>query len=145
MDSKGRFRLPAGIAEQFGEADSYTFVFNRGLGKCLRMFPENVWEKETSKIESELDELDPDDAAFKRAFYGGARKLTTDGSFRINLPDFLLRYAGISKEVDLVCMNQTIEVWATEEYEKSMMMSPEEFIRVSKKASKKSKQKKEDA
>lgn len=139
VDAKGRFRLPVGISEQLNSKAPYSFVMNRGLAKCLTLYPENVWDEETEKMDQKLDELDPDDADFRRAFYGGARPLETDGSLRLNVPDFLIEYAGIQKEVVLVCMRKKIEVWSKEVYEQDLNITPEVFARLSRKVSKKMK------
>ncbi len=139
VDAKGRFRLPVGISEQLSSGAPYSFVMNRGLAKCLTLYPEKVWDELTEEMDQNLDELDPDDADFRRAFYGGARPLETDGSLRLNIPDFLIQYADIQKEVVLICMNKKIEVWSKEVHDKDLNITPEVFARLSRKVSKKMK------
>ena len=39
VDSKGRLRLPTNLLQQIGETEDSQYVLNKGMGKCLRLFP----------------------------------------------------------------------------------------------------------
>lgn len=139
IDAKGRLRIPTDLLDQLGAEDSYTFIVSRGLAKCLSLYPENVWDQKIEELESQLDEFDPEDARIMRAIYGGSKRVETDSSSRVIVPDFLRQYAQIDRDVVLLCMSKKVEIWSLEEYEQDNLMSPEEFARLAKKAATKRK------
>lgn len=116
LDVKGRFSFPSALRRQLPtEADS-RFVINRGFEKCLILNPKNEWNKLVQKV-SQLNQFDPKTRAFIRQFYRGATELELDGSGRLNLPNGLMEYAGIGKELILFAHTNKIEVWSKENYE----------------------------
>jgi len=68
--------------------------------------------------------------AFVRYFFRGATELSTDSSDRINLPQKLLDYAGITKdkrEIVLFAHTNKIEIWAKDKYDGVLEEEPEDF------------------
>ncbi len=119
MDAKGRFRMPTSLLRQFGEAEKHSFVINRGMDKHLTLFPREVWDKEKIKID-ELNNYNADARRFRRIFYSGSTEVDVDDQGRILLPKRLLEYAGIEKDVVLFAINDRVEIWSLEAYDKLM-------------------------
>ncbi len=120
VDPKGRLRLPSGLLDQLPVEEQDQFVVNRGLERCLMLYPKRVWD-ERSALVNELNDFDTQARLFKRAFYRGATPLKRDGSDRLNLPNQLLEWAGIGEgEVVLAAVNDKIEIWAAAAYEAQM-------------------------
>ncbi len=65
IDSKGRFLLPVGFKKQLPEEANTQFVINRGLEKCLSLYPIKSWEPIFSDI-SKLNDFDPKVREFRR-------------------------------------------------------------------------------
>ena len=126
IDSKGRMRMPSQLLKQLGEAESHTFVLNRGFEKCLMIYPEANWDKITKEIDN-LNVYNEKQRQFQRYFYRGASKVTTDGMERILLPKRLKEWAGLEKEVVLFAYNDRVEVWDKEAYDNMLMNEPEDF------------------
>jgi len=125
IDPKSRMRLPTGLISQLGE-ERPAFVINRGFENCLILYPEKVWE-EISKEVNALNQYDKRNREFVRYFYRGAQRLELDGADRVLIAKRLLEYAGIDKDVILVAVNDRIEVWAKDKYDRMLDEEPDDF------------------
>lgn len=126
VDAKGRFRLPSQLIRQLGEAAESTIFINRGIEKCLTLYPNEVWKKMTTEVNS-LNLYIAQNRRFARYFYRGATELTVDKSDRILIPKSLAKYAGISNEIVLFAFYNRIEVWSKANYEAMLEDEPEDF------------------
>lgn len=115
LDAKGRFLLPAGFRKQLPEADTSRFVINRGFEKCLALYPLKTWEPLFARI-SGLNEFDPKQREFRRAFLNGATYVEPDTAGRILLPPNLKLYAGLEKDIVLMATGDKIEIWDSNKY-----------------------------
>ena len=126
IDAKGRMRLPSSLIKQLGAEGTPSFVINRGVEKCLMMYPKNVWDVLSAKVKK-LNQYVKKNREFVRYFYKGATELSPDSSDRVLLSKRLLEYAGIDKEAILFAIDDRIEVWAKEKYDNLMEAEPENF------------------
>jgi MraZ protein len=127
LDSKGRFLLPAGLKKQLPEADSASFVINRGFEKCLTMYPLKSWEPIFTNI-SKLNDFDPKVREFRRWFLNGAIQMELDSAGRLLVPRNLMDHAGLEKDVVLVSAVNKIEIWDKVKYQQFFdSFSPEAF------------------
>ena len=126
IDAKGRMRLPSSLIKQLGAEDTPSFVINRGVEKCLMMYPKNVWDVLSAKVKK-LNQYVKKNREFVRYFYKGATELSPDSSDRVLLSKRLLEYAGIDKDAILFAIDDRIEVWAKEKYDNLMEAEPENF------------------
>jgi MraZ protein len=115
LDSKGRFLLPAGFKKQLPEEDAGRFVINRGFDQCLALYPLKTWEPLFKKINS-LNEFEPKQRAFRRAFLNGATYVEPDSAGRLLLPPNLKEYAGLVKDIVLMATGNKIEIWDSNKY-----------------------------
>lgn len=122
IDPKGRLRLPSGLLEQLAADERDNFVVNRGMEKCLVLFPKKVWDEKSAQVNT-INEFDLNARVFQRQFYRGATPLKRDSADRLNFPNQLLEWAGIMEgdgEVMLAAVNDKVEIWAASEYEKQL-------------------------
>ena len=117
VDSKGRFLLPSGIRKQMPEGAGEKFVINRGMEKCLTIYPMDVWNAISDKL-NKLNDFKPAVREFKRLFLNGASVVELDSAGRMLLPKPLQEYAGIEKEKDMVLSAQgnKLELWDKDTY-----------------------------
>ena len=115
LDAKGRFLLPAGLKKQLPEEETSRYVINRGFEKCLALFPMRTWEPLFAKITG-LNEFDPKQREFRRAFLNGATFVEPDTAGRILLPPSLKMYAGLEKDIVLMATGDKIEIWDSNKY-----------------------------
>ncbi len=115
LDAKGRFLLPAGFKKQLPEEETVRFVINRGFEKCLSLYPMKTWEPLFAKITG-LNEFDPKQREFRRAFLNGATYVEPDSAGRILLPPNLKVYAELQKDIVLMATGDKIEIWDSNKY-----------------------------
>ena len=126
IDSKGRMRLPSSLMEQLGTEGPHAFVMNRGMEKCLTLYPKGVWDVIIARV-NKLNIYKKKNREFLRFIYRGATELSPDGSDRILLPKRLIEYAGIEKDIILFAINDRVEIWAKEQYDRLLEEEPENF------------------
>jgi MraZ protein len=122
VDPKGRLRLPSGLLEQLPADERDNFVVNRGLEKCLVLYPKKVWDAKSAQVNN-INEFDLQARLFQRQFYRGASALKRDNADRLNFPNQLLEWAGIlpgDGEVVLATVNDKVEIWSAAEYNLQM-------------------------
>lgn len=115
LDAKGRFLLPAGLKKQLPVEETKTYVINRGFEKCLALYPMSTWRPLSEKIGG-LNEFDPKQREFRRAFLNGATYVEPDTAGRILLPPSLKLYAGLEKDIVLMATGDKIEIWDSNKY-----------------------------
>ena len=115
IDGKNRMIVPAKYRNQLG-------------GTC--MLAED-WEILVEKI-SKLRQTDRDVRRFIRQFFSNAEECNLDSQGRIHIPQNLIRYAGINKDLITLGALDKIEVWSREVYhdpEDENLMDNEDFVR----------------
>ena len=115
IDAKGRFLLPAGFRKQLPEGTEDRFVINRGFEQCLVLYPMDIWQVLSAKI-NKLNDFNQKERAFKRLFLNGAGIIDLDSAGRVLLPKPLMEYAGISKNMVLSAQGNKVELWDKDAY-----------------------------
>ncbi|MBS1760997.1 MAG: division/cell wall cluster transcriptional repressor MraZ [Bacteroidetes bacterium] len=115
LDARGRFLFPVGLKDQLPESERAKFVINRSFEKCLALYPMKTWEPLFAKVAG-LNEFDPKQREFKRAFLNGATYVEPDAAGRILLPPTLKAYAEMTKDVVLMASGDKIEIWDSNKY-----------------------------
>lgn len=126
LDAKGRVKLPSGLKKQVDPAIKGRFVINRGFERCLVLYPWNEWEKVSAKV-NKLNRFVKKNREFIRYFFRGATEVQLDSSDRLNLPNHLLQYADIDKELLMAANNNIIELWNKERYDALMEIDSDDF------------------
>jgi MraZ protein len=130
LDAKGRFLLPAGFKKQLSGESASQFVINRGIEKCLSLYPLQSWEPIFSEI-SKLNDFDPKVRDFRRFFLNGATQLELDSAGRLLITKTLAEYAGLEKDIVLVSAVNKIEIWDKTKYKQLFeTFSPENFSKL---------------
>ena len=130
LDAKGRVMVPSALKRQL-PADSHDkLVINRGVEKCLVLYPINDWKIISHEI-NKLNLYVKDNRDFARYFFRGATEISLDANNRILIPKPLLEYAGIEKDVVLFAYNNRIEVWSKKNYHQQMDEEPRDFVKLS--------------
>ncbi len=123
LDDKGRMRVPTALKEAMSETAGQRLVVNRGFENCLTLYPYDVWEGVKSGVDR-LNTFNKENREFVRRFYSGATICTLDGSDRINIPNQLLEFADITKEMLLTPVKNYFELWDVKKY--NAMMNAED-------------------
>jgi MraZ protein len=132
LDDKSRIILPAVLKKQISPDAHDKFVINRGFEGCLVLYPQNVWDETTAKI-NRLNLFVKENRQFVRAFNNGATPLTLDNQNRLLLPKPLLDYASIGREIILFAYSDRIEVWNKNTYLELVSNEPGDFAQLAEK------------
>lgn len=112
IDEKGRITIPSKIRYELGEI----FIVTRGIDNCLFVYPKEEWNNIINKYK-ELPNT-KDARNFMRFFLSGASECEFDKQGRINIPSPLTNYASLKKEVIVIGVNERLEIWSKENWNK---------------------------
>ena len=109
IDSKNRLIVPSKHRNRLAGK----CVLTKGLDMCLYIYSMEEWDKLTDKI-SELPESDPKVRKYIRDHYANAVECEFDRQGRIVIPQQLIEYAHIEKELVTMGAMKKIEIWSKE-------------------------------
>ncbi|WP_032121721.1 division/cell wall cluster transcriptional repressor MraZ [Clostridium amazonitimonense] len=112
LDNKNRIIVPSKFRETLGSK----FVITKGLDGCLYIYTIDEW----SALEEKLRKLpltSKDARAFVRFFFSGANEVEFDKQGRALIPQNLIEYANIKKEIISIGVMSRIEIWSKENWE----------------------------
>lgn len=112
LDSKNRMIIPSKFREDLGDR----FVLTKGLDGCLYGYPMNEWKSLEEKLKK-LPLTSKDARAFVRFIFSGANEITTDKQGRALIPQNLLEYGEINKDIVSIGVMTRIEIWAKEKWD----------------------------
>lgn len=121
IDEKGRLIIPAKVRFELGEK----FIVTRGLDKCLFVYPMNEWENIIAKYR-ELPNT-KEARNFMRFFLSGATISEFDKQGRMNILTPLINYASLKRECVIIGVNDHLEIWGKDEWDKFVTENEENF------------------
>ncbi len=126
-DVKGRIFIPSTYRKVLPDGEKERVVMRKDAeNECLILFPENVWNKKVSDLQSNLDEWNPVDQLLLMQFVSDAEWLDIDSQGRILISKKNLQAIGVdNSEVLFVGLVDRIAVWSKSRYEQSKMSSPD--------------------
>ncbi|MFT3800024.1 MAG: division/cell wall cluster transcriptional repressor MraZ [Burkholderiaceae bacterium] len=115
LDVKGRMAMPAKhrpalVDPDTGRSVVVTTVHPRGF---LVIYPYRTWLEIVTKLEALSDEQGRE---LRRVVIGNAHEDELDGSGRILIPSELREEGRLEKEITLVGVGNSLELWPTDEY-----------------------------
>jgi len=116
LDQKGRIIIPAKFREIFKEHYIDTFYITRGLDRCLFVFTEEEWQKQSKQFR-EMPFTSAEARKFNRLYFSGAIQVKCDKQGRILIPQYLKDYATVKNTVVVVGVSDRMEIWAKEKWE----------------------------
>lgn len=106
VDSKGRVSIPSKFKEDLKES----FIITKGIDNCLFIYSKDQWNIFEDKLK-QLPLTSVNARAFTRLFFSGATEVVIDKTGRVNIPQSLLNYANITKEVAIIGIATRVEIW----------------------------------
>lgn len=110
LEAKGRLSLPKTFRDQVT-----TWVVTRGLDGGLFVFPKLEFEQQLQKLAASTF-TKQSHRDFIRLMTNEAREVETDGQGRVQLPEYLITFAQLTKEVVIVGSYAWIEIWNQKHY-----------------------------
>ena len=106
LDDKGRLASPA----KFRAILKKGAVVTKGLDNCLFLYSKEQFEIIAQKFAS-LPVSQAKARAFARHMLAGAMDVEFDNQGRINLPEYLRRFAGLKKSTIVAGLYNRLEIW----------------------------------
>lgn len=129
IDSKGRMNMPAKFRHALDETSEDTFMVTRGNTGNLVAYSLDRWRQVEENLRG-LSSMKTRYRNFKRQVTRFATPCKFDGQGRIALPQGLLDFAGIEKEVVIIGIVDEIEIWdplRLERYEAENQLDEEDI------------------
>ena len=112
LDVKGRLAIPAKFRDKLREGA----VVTRGLDNCLFLYTKEQWEKSAVKL-ANLPTSQSKARAYSRLMLAGAMDVECDAQGRINLPEYLRKFATLDKKVIVAGLFDRLEIWDESKWE----------------------------
>ena len=112
IDLKNRMIVPSKFRDGLGDK----FVITKGLDGCLYAYTQSEWNALEEKLKK-LPLTSKDARAFVRFIFSGANELEIDKQGRALIPQNLIEYANIKKEIISIGVSIRIEIWSKEKWE----------------------------
>ena len=112
IDNKNRIIIPSKFREELGNK----FIITKGLDGCIYVYTYNEWKLLEEKL-VQLPLTSKNARAFSRFFFSGANEIELDKQGRALIPQSIMEYAGITKEVVSIGVSNRIEIWSKEKWE----------------------------
>ena len=122
IDEKGRIIIPSRLRDELGD----NVIVTRGLDDCLFLYSMDEWSLLVSKLKS-LPFTKRDARNFSRMFLSGATGCLFDKQGRVKISSPLINYASLNHECVIFGVNDRIEIWAKEKWDKFICDSTNEF------------------
>lgn len=122
IDEKGRIIIPSRLRDELGD----NVIVTRGLDDCLFLYSMDEWSLLVSKLKS-LPFTKRDARNFSRMFLSGATGCLFDKQGRVKISSPLIDYASLNHECVIIGVNDRIEIWAKEKWNKFVCDSTNEF------------------
>ena len=129
IDAKGRVSIPSKLRKFFSSEANDTVVMTKDTVKCIDVYPLDVWHKFEERLDK-LNTFTPKDSRFIRILLQNASEDTLDSQSRILIPQHLLEYAKIGKEVLILGVHTRIELWNPKIYAEYLEESPETYEQI---------------
>lgn len=110
LEDKGRLSLPKPFR---AHADSW--IVTRGLDGGLFVFKKEEFEQKIAEL-AERTFTKKHNRDFIRLMVNEAREIEPDANGRVQLPEYLIEYAGLEKELVVVGSFSYLEVWNRDRY-----------------------------
>ena len=112
IDDKNRLGIPVKFRTELLKGA----VVTRGLDTCLFLFTKKEWTKLATKL-SEMPISKSKPRTIARLMLAGAMDVSVDKQGRINLPEYLRKYAGIEKKAVVAGLYNRMEIWDEKKWE----------------------------
>ena len=120
IDDKGRLIVPSKLRDELGES----FIITRGIDENIYVYTTKDWEVLVSKLK-ELPFTMKDARTFNRFMLSGATVCVFDKQGRVNIPSSLAEYASLKKECVIIGVNDRLEIWSRDAWDKNLRESLE--------------------
>ena len=126
LDDKSRLAIPKRMRDQFGEKDLRDFYVAPGPDHSLELYSTRGFNRLADE-RSSLSSSRADVRNYLRVFYSQAEAVQLDGQGRVRIPDRLVAFARLQKEVVLLGVQDHVELWDQPTWQAFLARQTERF------------------
>jgi len=123
IDNKGRIFIPSKFREDLIKGIVVSRAYDE---RCLFLYSKENWNKLEDKVRSNKV-AERNIQRFSRWFFSSASEEAMDQQGRIKIPQKLIEYAGLKKEIVMVGVSERAEIWAKEIWPKYYDQADSQF------------------
>jgi len=112
LDAKGRLAIPSRFRSSLEDG----VVLTRGIDRCVTAYPMHAWDEFAARI-AKLPMTDRNARQFRRMMFAEAANLALDRQGRIVLPADLRAFAEIDREVVVIGVHTSFEIWRPDRWD----------------------------
>lgn len=112
LDDKGRLAIPSKFRSNLKKGA----VVTKGLDGCLFLYMPDEWNKLVMKL-TQMPISQSNARAFARLMIAGAMAVEVDSQGRINLPRYLIDFAGLKGISVIAGLMSRLEIWNEKKWE----------------------------
>jgi MraZ protein len=101
----------------------------KGVDRCLFAFTSAQWEEFKANVKARAD-LSARGRQLSRMFFSMAFEATLDRQGRVLIPTKLAQYAGLRRDVTITGVDDRLEIWDTEEWNRYVTGADESFAQI---------------
>jgi len=122
IDAKGRAYLPAPFRKIFQSTGESHLKLRKDVYKdCLILCLESTWKEKLNDLRQRLNEWDEEEQDLYRSISAAVEDVELDSSGRILISKKYLQSAKISNSICFVGMNNSIEIWSSDQFNKVLL------------------------
>jgi MraZ protein len=106
LDEKRRLPVPKKLKDEFGSEAFDSLYISPGTHRSLSLYSPLGFQRLADRLAAKANH-----ESYLRVFYASSEKVELDGQGRIRIPDRLMEYAGLDKEVVLLGVHDHAELW----------------------------------
>jgi MraZ protein len=130
VDDKGRVVLPSPFKKEMGEAIETMYVVEKDVyDQCLNIYPYSTWQVKVERLRNRLNMDDPVQSKMLSRYYEEIVKVSMAENGRLNIPDEMLKYAGIKKEAVFTGQGSRMRLWEPGRH-KASRLNDEDYARL---------------
>lgn len=120
-DSKGRLFVPALYRKSLEKSGEASLILRADpISKCVKLYPESVWEKMDAEFVANLNLWDKRDLALYRQFTASVEPVELDSNGRVLIAKRHLEMIGVETDALFVGIGSYFEVWNRANFEASL-------------------------
>lgn len=110
LDEKGRLAVPKRLRDQFSEEESSLLYVSPGTDRSLCLYSPAEFQRLAQRLEARSSNR-PEFRNYLRLFYARSEGVPLDAQGRIRIPEWLVDFAGLKKDVVLLGVHTHAEIW----------------------------------
>jgi len=110
LDEKNRVAIPKRLREQFQDKSLSSLYVSPGTEKSLAVYSPQGFDRLAQRL-AEKSSQKPHFQNYLRLLYGRSENVPLDSQGRVRIPEWLVEFAGLQKDVVLLGVHDHAEIW----------------------------------